>query len=170
MLSLWSIDSNSVLQGNPVVAGEYVSRQVGLEARKVRSERAMDVFEKPGAAVKNYNAELNALQAKAGDAFVEYSKKAFGLGYSEEQAKIYATKRCADWLESEIELLDLQHPFAGNTGLMINASAQTPIFGASSLRVEPNSSMPVDVQQQVPIRGRAPRRSKKTKKGKKGKK
>jgi hypothetical protein len=95
-LSLWSIDSNNNLIENPVVAGEYVSRQVGLEARKVRSERATDVFDKPGAAVKDYNAELAKLQAEAGAAFVLHLQKAFGLGYSEEQAKIYATKHVAD--------------------------------------------------------------------------
>jgi hypothetical protein len=59
--------------------------------------------------------------------------------YNAELAKL-------NWLESEIELLNLQHPFAGNIGLMINANAHTPIFGALSLHVGLNSSVPVDVQ------------------------
>jgi hypothetical protein len=173
MFNYWIIGKNG-LEVDPVQAGSYVSRQLGLEARKKRAGNAMAVFADAPAAVAKYNTELTNLEAKAGAAFVEYSEKASALGYSEEQSRNYATKRCADWLESEIELLDLQHPFAGNTDLMINAKLGASLFRDPSMRVEPNSSVPVDVQQQVPIRGqaipgrgRAPGRSKKTKKGKK---
>jgi hypothetical protein len=133
----------------------------------------MAVF-KESTAVTKYNKELTKLEVQFGTAFAEYASKANALSYSEEQAKNYDTKHCAGWLESEIELLDLQIPFAGNINLIINSKLDTPTFRNSSLYLEPNSSMLVDIQQQVPIckqaildRGRAPRRSKKTKNGKK---
>jgi hypothetical protein len=69
-------------------------------------------------------------------------------------AKNYATMRMADWLEAEIELLDLQRPFVGSTGMMINAQIGAPVLG-QSMRIQPGSTIPVDVQQRVPIRGQA---------------
>jgi uncharacterized protein YdgA (DUF945 family) len=96
-----------------------------------------------------YNTALTTLQGEAGDQFIKLHKRASELGYSEDQAKNYAMKQCADWLELEIELIDLKHPFASNTDLMISAKLGGNIFN-QQMRVKPDSSVPVDVQQCVP--------------------
>jgi hypothetical protein len=44
----------------------------------------------------NYNTALTALETDAGKEFLRLYDKAAMLGYSEEQAKLYATKRSAD--------------------------------------------------------------------------
>jgi hypothetical protein len=132
---------------DPVAARSFVSRQLGLEARKIHAKNAIKVFNKHEDAVGKYNTAIIALEAEAGRQFLSYG------------------------LKSEIELLDLQHPFASNTDLIFNAILGAPLF-RESLYMEPNSSIP-DVQQQVmicrqamPSRERA-KRTKKTKKGKK---
>jgi hypothetical protein len=171
-ISFWKVSGAGAVTQDAGSAGAYISRQLGLEARKMRATNALAVFNDPPAAVGAYNAALTKLQDEAGDQFIKLHERATELGYSDDQAKNYATKRCADWLESEIELLDLKHPFAGNTDLMINAKLGGNIFN-QQMRVEPDSSVPVDVQQRVPIRGQAmqaggqKKRTRKTKKGKK---
>jgi hypothetical protein len=167
-LSFWKVE-NGALSLNNASAGSYVGKQIGLEARKIRAAKAIKVFKKPEDAVTNYNTALTALETDAGKEFLCLYEKASLLGYSEEQAKLYATKRSADWLESEIELLDFEHPYAGNTDMMINAKLGAPILG-QRMRVEADSSVPVDVQQRVPIRGQAVPAGGQKKRSRKGKK
>jgi hypothetical protein len=152
-LQFWTVYKGTVAL-TPEGAGKYVSRQIGLEARKLHSSAAMASFADPKTAVTEYNTELGKLEILGGEQFAKFYEKAYGLGYSEDMAKNYATKRAADWMEAELELLNLQRPFVGSTDMMINAQIGAPVLG-QSMRIQPDSTIPVDVQQRVPIRGQA---------------
>jgi hypothetical protein len=167
-LSFWKVENRAVT-ADAGSAGEYISKQLGLEARKTHATNVLSVFNDPTAAVGAYNTALTTLQGEAGDQFIKPHKRATELGYSEDQAKNYAIKRCADWLESEIELIDLKLPFAGNTDLMINAKLGGNIIN-QQMRIEPDFSVPVDIQQCVPIHGQAMQAGGQKKSSRKGKK
>jgi hypothetical protein len=152
-ISFWK-EENEVLSFDNASARSYISKLIGLEACKIRTRKAIEVFKKPEDAVTNYNMARTALETGAGKEFLCLYEKASELGYSEEQAKLYATKCSADWLKSEIELLDFKHPYAGNTDMMINAKLGAPILG-QCMQVEADSSVPIDIQQRVPIHRQA---------------
>jgi hypothetical protein len=95
-LSFWKIDGSGAVTADAGSAGEYISRQLGLEARKHHATNVLAVFNDPATVVGAYNTAFTTLQGEAGDQFIKLHKRATELGYSEDQAKNYATKRCAD--------------------------------------------------------------------------
>jgi hypothetical protein len=110
-------------------AGTYVSKQIGLKARKIRAAKALDTFADPVVAVTKYNYELGKLGTIAGGQFNSSFSRAMVLSYSEDLAKDYAIKCTANCLESEMELLDYEIPYASNTSLMINAKVGALLLG-----------------------------------------
>jgi hypothetical protein len=152
-MQYWALD-NGVLAVTEANAGNYISKQLGLEAQQVRAGVAMEIFKDPAAAVTEYNKKLKESELAAGAAFKRTYDLAAKLGYSEDMAKNYATQRAATWLESEIQLLDLTMPY-GSTDLMVNAKVGVPVLGGNLLQIRPDSSVPVDVQQRVPIHRQA---------------
>jgi hypothetical protein len=159
--SFWKVGDKGQLSLDDKSAGNYVSKQIGLEARKIRATRALASFADPTAAVTNYNTELEKLELSASGQFNTSYNRAVALGYSDDMAKDYATKCTASWLDSEMELLDYEIPYASNTNMMINAKVHAPIMGQSSRGLADSPA--------APIQGRARHSTPQKKRARKGK-
>jgi hypothetical protein len=81
--------------------GTYVSKQIGLEARKIRATRALDTFTDPQAAVAKYNEVLGKLELTAGTQFTKLYDKAVALGHPEDVCKDFALRHASALMAPE---------------------------------------------------------------------
>jgi hypothetical protein len=94
-ISFWKISDAGALSLNPESAGTYVSKQMGLEARKIRATRALASFADPQTAVAKYNEELGKLELAAGAQFTKLYDKAVALGHPEDVCKDFALRHAS---------------------------------------------------------------------------
>jgi len=121
------------------VLGDDLKKDLGLTVHQIRAENTLIAFADPVQASKDYQTALDDVMIRAARLYREVGDKAEKAGFPQDQAVTYARDRARDFVAAEMELINLQHPYAESAESLID-------LGSGAKR---RSAMGTDMKKQV---------------------
>jgi len=105
------------------VKGQDLKKDLGIAVRANKATKTIDAFVDPVKANKDYQAALDLVMDRAAALYIEVGTKAEAAGFAQDQAVTYARDRAKDFVEAEMALLQLEHPFAESAESLIQLAS-----------------------------------------------